>query len=102
MQRYSLAAAVLPVLVAPLAAAEPAPTAKEVREAVERVLPLIHKGGAGHMAERTCFACHNQAIPVFALTAARSRGFAIKDEEIAKHMRFIADFLDRNRENYLQ
>jgi hypothetical protein len=102
MHRYCFAAAVLPLVVTSLAAAEPAPTAKEVRGAVERILPLIQKGGAGHMAERTCFACHNQAIPVFALTAARSRGFAVKEEEIAKHLRFIADFLDRNRDNYLQ
>jgi trehalose utilization protein len=85
-----------------LPAAEPAPAAAEVRAAVARALPLIQKGGAGHMAQRTCFACHNQAIPILALTTARSRGFPVDAEEVQKHLRFIAAFLDRNRASYLK
>jgi hypothetical protein len=83
------------------AAAEPAPAADEVREAVCRALPLIEKGGNGHLDQRTCFACHNQAVPVLALTTARSRGFPVPEEEVQTHLRFIAGFLDRNRANYL-
>jgi hypothetical protein len=100
MRRYSVAAVLLFGLAPHLTAAEPAPATKEIHTAVERALPLIQKGGAGHMAQRTCFACHNQAIPIFALTTARSRGFAVKDEEIQKHLRFIVEFLDRNRDKY--
>jgi hypothetical protein len=95
-------AALLLALAGPLAAAEPAPTAKEIRAAVARALPLIQKGSAGHMAHRTCFACHHQAIPVLALTTARSRGFPLKQEEVQKHLKFIATFLDKNRANYLK
>jgi hypothetical protein len=96
------AAAFLLGLAGPLAAAEPAPTAKEVRAAVARALPLIQKAGAGHMAQRTCFACHNQAIPVLALATARARGLPVEEEELRKHARFIACFLDSNRAEYLK
>jgi hypothetical protein len=85
-----------------LVADEPGPSAKEIEGAVVRAVPLIEKGSAGHMARRTCFACHNQAIPMLALTTARSRGIAIQDEELGKHPRFIAEFLGRNRDEYLK
>jgi len=52
------------------------------------------------MAKRTCFACHHQAIPILALTTARTRGFPIKEEELRKHLRFIAEFLAKDQENY--
>jgi hypothetical protein len=75
---------------------------KEVREAVARALPLLRKAGAGHMEERTCFACHNQALPLLAMTTARTRGLDVSAEELKKHADFIATFLDSNRENYLK
>jgi hypothetical protein len=95
-------AAVLLSLAAPAAATEPSPTAKEVRAAVVRALPLIEKGAAGHKAQRTCFACHHQAIPLLAMTTARGRGVAVNEEEIQKHLLFIAKFLSTNRANYLK
>jgi hypothetical protein len=96
---YLLVVALLPVLAGFAAAGEPNPA---VRDAVAKALPLIQKGAAGHMEHRTCFACHNQAIPILAMTTARSRGFAVADEEVQKHTRFIAAFLDTNRKNFLK
>jgi hypothetical protein len=98
MRRHAAAAALLMGLAHPLAAAEPA--AHEVRDAVTRALPLIQKGSAGHRAQRSCFACHHQAIPILAMTTARSRGLPADAGEIQKHLHFIADFLDRNRDEY--
>src|SRR3954451_10753558 len=83
-------------------ATEPAPTTQEVREAVVRALPLIEKGAAGHMAQRTCFACHHQAIPLLALTTARTRGVPVNGGEVRKHLQFIETFLSKNRANYLK
>jgi hypothetical protein len=97
----SLPAALLLALAGPALAAGP-PAAKDARAAVAKALPLIRKAGAGHMAHRNCFACHNQALPVMALTTARTRGFAVADEDVDRHLRFIADFLDKNREAYLE
>lgn len=85
----------------PLRADEAKQTAA-VRAAIVKALPLIQKGAAGHRAQRTCFACHHQGIPILALTTARSRGFAIDEEDLQKHLRFINEFLDKNRANYLK
>jgi hypothetical protein len=81
-----------------LSAQEPS----DIRAAVSRSLPLLVKGAVGHRENRTCFACHNQGVPILALTTAKSRGFAIDEGELAAQLRFIADFLERNRENYLR
>ena len=81
---------------------EPTAAPEAVRAAVERSLPLLTKGAVGHRQERTCFACHNQGIPILALTTARSRGFAIDEEELKKQLEFIASFLNSNRDRYLQ
>ncbi|MGH7173481.1 MAG: hypothetical protein ACRELG_24630 [Gemmataceae bacterium] len=100
MTRYLLLTTLLIGLVSPLSAAEPAATAETIRAAVVKALPLIQKGSIGHRTKRTCFACHHQAIPIFAMTAARSRGISVKEEEVRRHLKFIADFLGKNRDNY--
>jgi len=82
-------------------AAVPASDA-EIRAAVVKALPLIQKGAVGHREQRTCFACHNQGIPILALTTARAHGFAIDADELQRQLKFIADFLDKNRPNYLK
>jgi hypothetical protein len=97
---FVFAAALCIGLAGPLSGAEPKPSGEAIHGAVARALPLIRKGGAGHMAHRTCFACHNQAIPIFALMTARSRGLRVDGKEIQKHLHFIAAFLDGNRANY--
>jgi hypothetical protein len=75
-------------------------TPEAVQAAVKKGLPLLLKGAKGHIAQKTCFACHNQAPPVLALTTARDRGFDVGDVELKEQMQFIANFLDGNRENY--
>ena len=75
------------------------PTAKA---AVVKALPLLVKGAEGHLAKRTCFACHNQALPLMAFAAARAHGFAVRDDTLKKQADFIAAFLARNRDNYQQ
>src|SRR5436305_12283100 len=87
---------------ASVTAAEPEVSQPALRTAVERSLPLLTKAAVGHRENRTCFACHNQGVPVLALTAAKARGFAIDEQELRQQTAFIARFLDGNRENYLQ
>jgi hypothetical protein len=77
-------------------AAEPS----AVRAAVEKALPLLVKGADGHMAERTCFACHSQALPVLAVTLARDRGLTLPPWDLPRQLDFIAAFLTRNRDQY--
>ncbi|MBL8795521.1 MAG: hypothetical protein JNM56_16570 [Planctomycetia bacterium] len=99
MSRNLLLGIGLVVCAVPLRAAEPA---DELRPALARALPLLAKGAAGHIEQKTCFACHNQALPLLALTAARPLGFEFKDEDLHKQLKFIDDFLGKNRENFLK
>ncbi len=78
------------------------PKTEAIRAAVAKSLPLLEKAAKGSMEKRQqCFTCHNQALPVLALTTARERGFAIDEENLRQQVRFTADFLAKNRTNYL-
>lgn len=99
----TLSLATIACLFAPLTVVAESPVSQaELRGAIEKALPLLTAGAVGHRENRTCFACHQQGPPIFALMAAKDRGFTIDDEEIARQAAFIANFLDGNRENYLQ
>jgi hypothetical protein len=80
--------------------AVPPATPQAIAAAVEKALPLLAKGMAGHKENRTCFACHNQALPMLAFTTARERGFTANADDLAEHLDFIADFLEGNHANY--
>jgi hypothetical protein len=99
-----LAAAVLVVLGSAVAwAEEPAVAQDELRAAVTKSLPLLMKAAVGHREERKqCFACHQQGVPIFALTAAKARGFAIDEAELRTQLEFIAGFLAKNHKQYLE
>jgi hypothetical protein len=96
----------LPLLLTLLAAApsraEETSLPTEARAAVTKALPLLWKGAEGHVAQRTCFACHNQGIPILAFTTALQRGFSVDKKDLKKQLEFIAAFLERNREDYRQ
>jgi len=80
---------------------------KQVKAAIAKALPLLQKGAAGHVAQRTCFSCHHQALPVLALRVARQRGFDIDEEGLQKQLAFthkaLAEWAKRNpdRKNFL-
>jgi squalene cyclase len=79
------------------------PDADVIKAAVERSLPLLVKGAEGSMEKRkNCFTCHNQGLPVLALTTARTRGFAVDDAMLRKQLEFTAGFLEKNRSGYLE
>jgi hypothetical protein len=81
-------------------AAPPVLPGDRLQGAVSRALPWLLAGAEGHIAQRTCFACHNQATPLLALTTARERGLAVPAEHVRKQTEFIAAFLESNREQY--
>ena len=82
--------------------ADIAPGTDTIRAAVEKSLPLLTAGARGSMEKRErCFTCHNQGLPIMALSTAQSRGIRIDAEEFQKQIKFTADFLANNRANYL-
>lgn len=97
-----ITAALFCLAVLPARAEEPSPAPEAVRTAVEKALPLLAKGAEGHRDKRTCFACHNQATPMLAFTTARNRGIEVRGVDLQKQTEHIAEFLERNHENYLK
>src|SRR6516165_10079502 len=82
-------------------AGDVSPSADEIRSAVVKSLPLLEKGSVGSMTERPqCFTCHNQGLPLLALTTARARGFEIDGKNVVTQTQFIADFLANHRDDF--
>src|SRR5262245_18574190 len=73
---------------------------ERVRAAVDRALPLLAKAAAGHVEQRTCFACHNQSFPMLAVNVSRGRGFATDAAAVKTQAEHIAAFLGENRERF--
>src|SRR5687768_11234174 len=102
MKRSPFLLVVLAVAVAVAQLRADEPTQDAIRRAVARSLPVLEKGAAGHMEQKTCYACHNQGPPILALVTARPRGFKEANVDLGEHLNFIAEFLDKNRESYLK
>lgn len=85
-----------------VAANDQPPNQAEIRSAVVKALPLLQKGSAGHMANRSCFACHNQGPPVLAMVIAQARGLAIDEPLLKTNLDFTHKFLESNRAGYLK
>ena len=82
-------------------AIDPGPVqAARLRQAIDKSLPLLLKGAEGHSAKRSCFACHNQALPVLAFTTAQPRGFAFPEDKFDDQLEAIAAFLGANHVQY--
>ena len=90
------------IAIQPAAADEAAPNESEIKAAVAKSLPLLEAGARGSMEKRKqCFTCHNQGLPIMALTTARDRGFTIDAENLRAQVQFTAKFLASNRTEYL-
>lgn len=92
----------LTVGVSPTTYAAVPPDQATLRAAVAKALPLLTAGARGSAEKRkNCFTCHNQALPVIALTTAQTRGFTVDAEQLRQQLEFTAAHLARNRTNYL-
>jgi hypothetical protein len=79
---------------------EPPVDEPALRTAVGRALPLLQKGAVGHRENRECFSCHNQGIPILALTTARDHGFEIDAAELQKQIEHVGAFLGSKRDGF--
>ena len=78
----------------PAAVRDVPPTQANVRAGVEKALPVLWKGVEGHSAKKTCFTCHNHAVPLLAITTADARGFPADAKKLAEQVAFISDHFD--------
>jgi hypothetical protein len=99
-----MVAAAFVFVAATASTAEPAPpTQEQIRSAVKKSIPLLENGARVSKQERErCFTCHNQGLPLIALNVARARGILIDEDAARDQLQFTADFLTKNRANYLQ
>ncbi len=75
---------------------------EEISAAIKNSIRLLEKGAKGSAEERTCFTCHNQAVPVLALAEVRKRGFAIDEKNFENQLQHTAAHLERGKKNYVK
>ncbi len=73
-----------------------------IRSAISKAIPQLEKGAAGSADQRTCFTCHNQALPVFALVEAKRRGFSVDETNLKQQIVHTTEHLQRGRKEYLE
>ena len=73
----------------------------EVRAAIQKAIPSLEQGTATSANERKCFTCHNQALPVMALTEAAKHGFTVDQENVRRQIQHSWDHLQRGKTDYL-
>ncbi len=71
-----------------------------VHTAVASAVPRLVAGAKGHADQKSCFACHNQAYPLLALTAARDSGHEVPEKFFKSQGEHIAAFLAANKERF--
>ena len=60
---------------------------KRIREAVVKALPLVEKAAAVSIQKRNCFTCHNAGTAMFAIEAARVRGFSVDRKNLEANLK---------------
>lgn len=88
------------VLVSPLGAQEVVSPAIQIRAATDRSLPLLELASEGSANQRTCFTCHSQALPVFALAEAGRRGIHVSRDNLERQVQHTHDHLERGLKSY--
>lgn len=84
-----------------LGAADPQP--QEVRQAIERSLPLIQKAMQGSLEQRShCFTCHHQGLGILTLVTAKSRGLSIDAGLLESQVQGAKGFLSKNKDRFLE
>lgn len=73
---------------------------QQVRDAVQKVIPLLQKGAAGSSKHNKCFTCHNHGLPILALTEAQANGLSIDADNLQAQVDHTKQFLDRGKKRY--
>jgi ankyrin repeat protein len=64
----------------------PAAGSPTAQAAVTKILPLIETSGDAVFKSRGCVSCHNNSLPAMTVALARSKGFAIDEEQAKKEL----------------
>jgi squalene-hopene/tetraprenyl-beta-curcumene cyclase len=81
--------------------AETAPTAGQARRAIDRGLAFLETDAAKWRKERTCASCHHGTMTVWALSEAKSQGYAVAPEtleDVTKWTKERLESIDKPRD----
>ena len=84
----------------PEVAAREAISPELIRKAIAKSIPLLERGATVSAEERKCFTCHNQALPVLALTAVSQRGFDVNPDVLKQQLTHTWNHLERGLKQY--
>ncbi len=70
------------------------------RTAIQKAIAPLQQGAAVSAKERKCFTCHNQAMPVIALTEVAKRGFAVDQNILQQQLQHTWDHLEKGKLTY--
>ncbi len=77
------------------------PLSEEItRTAIQKAIAPLQQGAAVSAKERKCFTCHNQAMPVIALTEVAKRGFAVDQNILQQQLQHTWDHLEKGKLTY--
>lgn len=77
-----------------------APDEASLRAAIQKAIPPLEKASAGSADKRKCFTCHNQAVPILALTEAQQHGFKVDAKNLNRQLKHTLDHLKRGKKQY--
>ena len=72
----------------------------EVKAAIQKAIPHLENGAKVSAEERTCFTCHNQGLPILALTQAQSLGFKVDQSILDHQIEHTWKHLNRGKSRY--
>lgn len=96
----SLLSAFLALLVISSVRAEETPAQAKIVQAVSLSLPLLQKSLAEYPRHNSCFSCHHQGVPMFALSLAQKRGYPVDEKVMTAVVRQTTADLRPNLANY--
>ena len=71
-----------------------------IQESIRRSIGLIEKSSAEYLKHRKCFSCHHQAMPLLALTKAKTHGYDVNEENFQAQVTHTIEHLKRGETNY--
>ncbi len=77
-------------------------TTPQIESAIRRSLSLLEKSSVQTADSKTCFTCHGQALPVFALAKAREQGFQLDQENFQRQLSHTHEHLEEGLADYVE
>ncbi len=72
-------------------------TSSDLKAAAQRAIKIVELSSAEYLKQRECFSCHHQAMSIFALMEARTRGLTFDMPNLHQQVRRTLEHLERGQ-----